>query len=160
MSFLDNITKKASQAVDRAKFEADKLQRTLRLESEMNDLKKQLDGKRLEFGDRALDLFRAGKIQSPTLGSLLRDIETFQSRVVIKEEELRLAQAENFSENPYAPPPPPAAQHVPVSSEPYTPPPSAPGPTPSGATKPCPNCQFQMPLTAQFCPSCGTRVGR
>ena len=158
MSFIDNITKKAAQAVDRAKFEAEKLQRTLRLESELNDLKKQLDGKRLEFGDRALDLYRAGKIQSPTLGSLLREIEAFQSRVIIKEEELRLAQGEGHAENPYAPPPPPpAAQHVPVTSEPATP---APPPvSPAGQTKTCPNCQFQMPLTAIFCPSCGNRVG-
>ena len=37
MSFIDNITRKATQAVERAKFEADKLQRNLRLESELND---------------------------------------------------------------------------------------------------------------------------
>jgi hypothetical protein len=163
MSFLDNLTKRVSQSVERAKFEAEKIQRTLRLESELGDLKKQLDGKRLEFGDRALELYRAGMIQSPTLGSILRDIETFYQKVTVKEEELKIAQAEQFVE-PNAPPPPPPAQYVPVSVEPSAtqPPPSTPPPAaPAQAgTKPCPNCQFQMPATSVFCPSCGTRVGR
>lgn len=170
MSFIDNITRKATQAVERAKYEADKLQRNLRLESELNDFKRQRDGKRLEFGDRALELFRAGKIQSPTLGGLLREIEALNAQVTLKEEELRLAQGDNFPE----PTPDPMTQHVPVSSAPssytppsstsYTPPPGAQYTPPSSApasslpTKACSNCQFQMPTTAQFCPNCGTRI--
>jgi zinc-ribbon domain len=173
MSFLDNLTKKVSQGVERAKFEADKIQRTLRLESELGDLKKQLDGKRLEFGDRALELYRAGMIQSPTLGSILREIEAFQQKNTLKEEELKIAQAEQFVEPGGTAPV--TAQSVPVSVEPPTPsytPPPAPSYTPSPAptytpppapvsttgTKDCPNCQFQMPTTAVFCPNCGMRV--
>ena len=170
MSFIDNITRKATQAVERAKYEADKLQRNLRLESELNDFKRQRDGKRLEFGDRALELFRAGKIQSPTLGGLLREIEALNAQVTLKEEELRLAQGDNFPE----PTPDPMTQHVPVSSAPssytppsstsYTPPPGTQYTPPSSApasslpTKACSNCQFQMPTTAQFCPNCSTRI--
>lgn len=169
MSFIDNITRKATQAVERAKFEADKLQRNLRLESELNDFKRQRDGKRLEFGDRALELFRAGKIQSPTLGGLLREIEALNAQVTLKEEELRLAQGDNFPD----PTPDPTTQYVPVSTAPssytppgstsYTPPASTqytpPGNPASGLpTKACANCQFQMPTTAQFCPNCGTRI--
>lgn len=172
MSFIDNITKKVTQGVERAKFEADKLQRTLRLETELNDLKKQVDGKRLEFGDRALELFKAGKIQSPTLGEILRAIEGLQVRVTLKEEELKLSQADTYTETPGFTPP--AAQQVPISVAPqqtqpppsytapaptppsYTPP--APNPAPQASTKTCANCGFQMPATAQFCPSCGTRI--
>ena len=42
-----------------------------KLQSEINDLKRQIDGNRIEFGDRAIQLYRAGQIQSPTLGELL-----------------------------------------------------------------------------------------
>lgn len=157
MSFIDNITKKVSQSVERAKFEAEKLQRTLRMESELNDLKKQVEGKRLEFGDRALELFKAGKIQSPTLGEILRAIEALQARVTLKEEELKLAQAEVYTEPPQQAPPPAQAQQVPISVAP--PPQQAPPPVQPTGTKACPNCGFQMPGTAVFCPSCGNRVG-
>ncbi len=168
MSFLDNLTKRVSQGVERARFEADKIQRTLRLESELGDLKKQLDGKRLEFGDRALELYRAGMIQSPTLGSILREIEAFQQKSTLKEEELKIAQGEQFVE-PAGAAPTPSAQHVPVSVEPatppsYTPPSYTPPPTPPATsaaqvgTKSCPNCQYEMPTTAAFCPNCGMRV--
>jgi zinc-ribbon domain len=172
MSFLDNLTKKVSQGVERAKFEADKIQRTLKLENELGELKKHVDNKRLEFGDRALELYRAGMIQSPTLGSILREIEGFQQKTTLKEEELKLAQAEQFVEPGNSPMP--TAQSVPVSVEPaaapgYTPPapsytpPPAPSYTPPAAatqsgTKNCPNCQFEMPTTAVFCPNCGMRI--
>ncbi|MDZ4721278.1 MAG: zinc-ribbon domain-containing protein [Roseiflexaceae bacterium] len=177
MSFLDNITKRVTQGVERAKFEADKIQRTLKMEAELGDLKKQLDGKRLEFGDRALELYRAGMIQSPTLGAILREIEAFQQKLTLKEEELKIAQSDQFTE-PRVIPPAPTAQHVPVSVEApvaqaapppstynpqpptYNSPPPVVQPTsaPQSSTKSCPNCQFQMPSTAVFCPSCGTRV--
>lgn len=168
MSFIDNLTKKAMQSAERAKFELDKIQRTLRLETELGDMKKLVDSKRLEFGDRALELYRAGMIQSPTLGSILREIEVAQQKLTVKEEELKLAQAEQFQEPAGSAPPP--AQSVPVSVEPtsppptyapppptYTPPPPAAPAAPAGM-KSCPNCQFQMPQTAVFCPSCGTRL--
>jgi hypothetical protein len=182
MSFLDNLTKKVSQGVERAKFEADKIQRTLRLESELGDLKKQLDGKRLEFGDRALELYRAGMIQSPTLGSILREIEAFQQKTTLKEEELKIAQAEQFVEpggtapvtaqqvpvsvEPNTPTPsytPPPATYTPPLTPSYTPPPAPsytppPAPVSTSGTRDCPNCQFQMPTTAVFCPNCGMRV--
>jgi hypothetical protein len=167
MSFIDNLLKKGTQGIERAKFEAEKIQRTLRMESELNDLKKSLDSKRLEFGDRALELYRAGMIQSPTLGSILRDIETFQQKVTLKEEELKIAQAEQFVDPAgTSSPTPPSAQSVPVSVEAppaptYTPPPAPEAPaTPVVSTKPCPSCGFMMPMTSVFCPSCGTRIGR
>jgi hypothetical protein len=109
-------------------------------------------------------------IQSPTLGAILREIEAFQQKLTLKEEELKIAQADQFAEPTVVPPPPPS-QHVPVSVEVpvaqaapppamYTPPPPTVQPTsaPQANTKPCPNCQFQMPPTAMFCPSCGTRI--
>ena len=157
MGFLDNLTKTISQGVDRAKFEADKFQKITRVQNEINELRRQIDAKRLEFGDRALDLYKAGQIQSATLGEILKAMESLQTSVTLKEEELKAAQAEVFVE-----PTPPAgmqAQQVPISSEQQ---PGAPAQTPASAqagVKSCPNCQFEMPAAAMFCPNCGARVG-
>lgn len=154
MGFLDNISRGISQGIDRAKFEAEKFQRVSRLQGELNDIRKQIDERRLEFGDRAMELYKAGKIQSPTLGEILRAIETLQVGLTLKEEELKDAQATGFVEP--AQPAPPPTQNVPVSTEP---PPDPTPHQPATGTKTCPTCQFVMPTTSLFCPSCGTRVG-
>jgi hypothetical protein len=153
MGFLDNIGKSISQGVDRAKFEAEKFQRTAKLQSDMTELRRQLDGNRFEFADRAIQLFRAGQIQSASLGELLKAIDSLQTAVTLKEEELKAAQAEVFIEKPAAPMP--QAQQVPISSEP----PQQVRPQAPAGTKMCPNCQFQMPSSAVFCPNCGARLG-
>src|SRR3954469_22545926 len=116
MGFLDNISKTISQGVDRAKFEADKFQKTTRLQNEINELKRQIDANRMEFGDRAIQLFRAGQIQSATLGEILKAMDALQGNITLKEEELKTAQSDVFVD-----PTPSAsvqAQNIPISSEP------------------------------------------
>ncbi len=156
MGFLDELSRKLSEGVDRARFEAEKFQRVTAIQGEISNLRRQVDAKRLEFGDRAIELLRAGAIQSPTLAALLREIEALQASLTLKEEELRHTQGQVFIE----PAPAPRAQHVPVSVEPprlATPEPPPPQPVAGG--KICPSCGFQMPQTAVFCPNCGLRVG-
>jgi hypothetical protein len=149
MGFLDNLSKSISQGVDRAKFEADKFQKTTRLQNEVTELKRQMDVNRMEFGDRAIQLYRAGQIQSATLGEILKALDALQASVTLKEEELKMAQAEVFVEK--TPPAGVQSQQVPISTE-------SPAQMPTG-TKACPNCQFQMPTAAMFCPNCGARLG-
>ena len=155
MGFLDNLTKSISQGVDRAKFEAEKFQRTTRIQGEINDLQRQIDARRGELGDRAFELDKAGQIQSPTLADLVKGLETLRSSTTLKEEELKAAQAETFVEPA---PTPSAAYTAPPASVPPSPQPGAPS-QPVAITKPCTNCQFQMPATAMFCPNCGARQG-
>jgi hypothetical protein len=147
MGFLDNISKTISQGVDRAKFEAEKFQKTTRIQGELNELKRQSDAKRAELGDRAFDLYKAGQIQSSTLGDLVMALEALRANITLKEEDLKAAQSEVFIEPPIgAPTPSPAGQNAAPRQ----------GETVSVA-KTCPNCQFQMPASAVFCPNCGAR---
>ena len=156
MGFLDELSRKLAEGVDRARFEAEKFQRVTAIQGEISTLRRQIDGKRLEFGDRALELFKAGAIQSPTLAAILREIEALQASLTLKEEELRHVQGQVFIE-----PTTTRAQNVPISVEPPRPPAPAPPPPapPVAGSKTCPSCGFQMPQTAVFCPNCGLRVG-
>jgi hypothetical protein len=149
MGLLDQLSRSIAQSVDRAKFEAEKFQRTTRLQGEVNELRRQVDSKLNELGQRAYELLRAGQIQSATLAELGAVVDQLRSALVMKEEELKQAQAEVYVEPP-APAPPPPSQSVPID---YAPPPSS---TP--VVKQCGVCGFQMPGTAMFCPNCGTRV--
>ena len=98
MGFLDELSRKLAEGVDRARFEAEKFQRVTAIQGEISTLRRQIDGKRLEFGDRALELFKAGAIQSPTLAAILREIEALQASLTLKEEELRHVQGQVFIE--------------------------------------------------------------
>lgn len=151
MGFLDNISKQIAQGVDRAKFEAEKFQKTTRLQGEVNEFRRQLDGKLGELGQRAYELQRAGQISSATLAELAHAVDQLRGSLLAKEEELKTAQAEIFIEPPPSAPGPSATQQVPISYE-------QPAPPPAASTKLCAVCNFQMPATAMFCPNCGTRV--
>jgi hypothetical protein len=154
MGFLDQISKTLSQGVDRAKFEADKFQKTTRLQGEVNEFRRQLDAKLMELGQRAYDLQRAGQINAPSVLELAGAIDQLRSTVVAKEEELKLSQNDVFVE-PAAGSSPPPAQQVPIAYDaPATARPAAP---PAAAQKACASCGFTMPSTAMFCPSCGAR---
>lgn len=151
MGLLDQLSKTILQVSDRARFEAEKFQKTTRLQGEINELRRQIDQKLIELGQRAYDLQRAGQIHAPTLAELAAALDQIRTTLVAREEELKQAQSEVYVEPAPATPssPPPTIQPVPISEAP----PVASGP------KTCPKCGFQMPATAIFCPSCGTRAG-
>ncbi|MCU0491137.1 MAG: zinc ribbon domain-containing protein [Chloroflexaceae bacterium] len=173
MGFLDQISKTISQGVDRAKFEADKFQRTTRIQGEVNDVRRQMDEKMIEMGQRAYDLHRAGQINAPTIAALAQTIDQLRSSLVVKEEELKQAQSDNYIEP--SPSYSSSSQSVPIdygtpssssSSASTTPPPPPPSGSLFGSSgsvqatpgmKTCRQCGFQMPGTAVFCPNCGTR---
>lgn len=162
MGFLDNLSKSVSQGIDRAKFEAEKLARIARIQGELAEQRRQIDAKRMDLGDRAYDLYRAGQIQSATIAELTQGIDALRASLTLKEDELKSAQNEGYVEP--VPTPSSAAQDVPIS---VVPPTMSGTPYPSAneqgsasyGKKPCPSCGFMLPPTAMFCPSCGSRVG-
>lgn len=127
MGFLDSLSKTLSTGVDRAKFEADKFQRTSRVNGEINNIKSQIDTNIRQLGERALELYQQGAITAPEIASLAQIIAQLRDQQNQKEDELNTANAETFetwqATQPQAGSA--SAQNVPLSSDPgspYTPP--------------------------------------
>ncbi len=145
MEFLDQLGKRVSQGLDRAKFEAEKFQRTATIQGELSHIQRELDSKMIELGQRAYDLHRAGHISSPSIAELATAIESLRANLLQKEEEMKAAKATVYvePEEPETPPeeqtPPPApGDHqqptVPsasAASPPTSPPPTSPPPASS-----------------------------
>ncbi|WP_129626907.1 zinc ribbon domain-containing protein [Candidatus Oscillochloris fontis] len=165
MGLFDQIGKTLNQGIDRAKFEAEKFQKTTRLQGEINEVRRQLDAKLMEMGQRAYDLQRAGQISAPSIAEMAGLVDQLRSTLVTHEEELKIAQNEVFEETPLGVSPTSPSQSVPISYDAppmVTPPMVTPPmvtPPPASAQKICPSCGFQMPSSAMFCPNCGARVG-
>jgi hypothetical protein len=175
MGLLDDFSKVVSQGIDRAKFEAEKFQRSNRAQSELNDMKRKLDNQMIEIGNRAYELYRAGQISSHSIGELVQAIDDLRSQLVIKEEELKKLQAISYEAATGTGTPPPHAQPPSPSSQPHHPHPASSQPqsipvqdesaVPQQTVrlpqkKSCPVCKFEMPMHAIFCPNCGYRVGK
>lgn len=162
MSFFDSIGKTFGQGVDRVKFEAEKFQKINRLQGDINELRKQVDQRRVELGDLAYNMYKSGKFDASLLTPAVQVLDSLRASLALKESELQTAQKEEVPASPPATSPASNAQNVPISVEPPTQAPasySAPAQATSGNQKRCPNCNFAMPASALFCPNCGSRVG-
>lgn len=98
MSFLDTISKTLTTGVDRARFEAEKFQRTSRISGEISNVKSQVDTNMRQLGERAFELHRQGKLQAPEVASLTQVITQLQSQQSDKERELGEAQNDTFDQ--------------------------------------------------------------
>ncbi|HEY0601708.1 MAG TPA: zinc-ribbon domain-containing protein [Herpetosiphonaceae bacterium] len=135
MGFLDSLSKTFTAGVDRAKFEADKFQRTSRISGEINNIKSQIDTNVRQLGERALELYQQGSITAPEIASLAQIIAQLRDQQTQKEAELNEAQGETIeawqANQPQTPSTPPA-QSVPIMNEQtstsYTPQQSTPSP--------------------------------
>lgn len=187
MSFFDRLSKTLSTGVDRARFEADKFQRTTRISGEITNFKSQVDTNMRQLGERALELYEEGRIDAPEIASLAQIIHQLRDQQTEKENELNEAQNEAF-EAWVARQPQPEPEQADTSTAGYgdqagwpnassdapftttvaddntatTTPPFA-GASGSdqaagGAPYACANCGFALPANAAFCPNCGTRV--
>ncbi len=185
MRFFDNLSKTLSSGVDRAKYEADKFQRTSKINSEVANLKAQTDTNMRQLGERALELYQQGSLQAPEIASLAQLIAQLRDQQVAKQLELDKANAETFEQYQATLPatPPPASytpnQSVPISSDTSEPDYSAPssygsptsssygsnasdsslsGVGPVGTTPyACATCGSALPDGSVFCPNCGAR---
>lgn len=122
MRFLDNLSKSISSGVDRAKFEADKFQRTSKINGDIGNFKSQIDTNMRQLGERALELYQQGAIQAPEIASLAQVIAQLREQLGAREHELEQANAESFeqfqaSQPQTSTPPAGSGQSVPISRE-------------------------------------------
>lgn len=125
MRFLDNLSKTLSSGVDRAKFEADKFQRTSKVNGEISNLKAQIETNTRQLGERALELYQQGMLTAPEIASLAQIIGQLRDQQSSKERELEQVTAETFEQFQASQPqtqsqdvtPPVMNQSVPISSE-------------------------------------------
>ena len=177
MGFLDNLKGTLSQGVDRAKFEADKLQRVQRIRNDINDMHQQIGTNYGQLGQRAYELFNQGKLDEPEIASLAQIINDLNARLQAANQELERAQNEQFQpeayQQPYGQPPPqqygqpqqyappPPQQYGQPPQYGYTPPSTPPQGVPAqpdADSKTCSACGFKASSEAVFCPECGNRM--
>lgn len=154
MGFLDNLGKTLTQGTERVKFEADKFQRTTKINSEIGNVKTQIETNLRQLGERALELYQQGTITAPEIASLAQIIAQLREQQTGKEQELEATQSESFEvvqavQAAIAPTP---TQQVPVMSQ------SIPVVQATAGPTSCTNCGATIPTGAAFCPECGMRA--
>ncbi len=124
------------QSVDLAKFKADQLVRINRLQGEVASLRREIHSVRGKIADAAIKLHKQSALSQPELEELCAAIDQLKVQITEKETQIAGIRAE---------------VPRPVSVK-YTP--------PSSIVKmnPCPNCGFDAPFGAVFCPDCGNTM--
>lgn len=144
MSFLDKLSKGMGKAAEQAKFEAEKLGKVNRLNSELGQLTSELDKANATLGAKVMELKKAGQLAVPELDEMLGQIEVLQATVAAKKAEIEAVRASKFEEKVAAAPEAAAEAAAPAAG---------PGP------KFCPNCGASLEPGAKFCPNCGQKIG-
>jgi membrane protease subunit (stomatin/prohibitin family) len=147
MSFLNKLSKGVSKAAEQAKFEADKMVRVNKFNSEISQLGSQEDTANVALVEKVLALHQAGTLQVPELEEFIAAVESLREQVAQKKADLESVKMEKFSEATGA------AEMAPPAA----------APTPSqgaeAGSKFCPNCGGAHEEGAKFCPSCGQQIG-
>lgn len=123
---FEGIRERATKAA----FEADKLRRITQVRATIRGLRKELERKRKEIGDSALQLYDAGQLTQPQLVELCEQLAPLRNQIREKEAKIESIRKEK--------------------------PPEAPTPALYGHV--CPRCKIKFPEEVDFCPRCGTKI--
>lgn len=137
-------------------FEADKLAKTQRVKSELDQLNHALDGLYASLGKAVYAQVTTGEPVS--VEEWRTKIDEQKLRVQAKDRELQAINAETYQQPGAAPTQQPAPA-VPTPAAPPAPVEPPDSPEPAAAIRNCPNCGAQVPAASKFCTECGTRVG-
>jgi len=133
MALFDKLSKGVSKAAEQAKFEADKLMRVNKLNSEVGDLTRQLSQTTASIGAKVMELQAAGKIQVPELEGLISQVKLLEAQLAAKKADWDAAKALKFEAVAAA------AAAAPADK--------------------CPSCGAAVQPGTKFCPSCGQKLG-
>jgi hypothetical protein len=164
MSILDRVTKAVGDVVDRGKKEVDQFVRIQKINGQIGDFEKnigesngQIQQIKVKIGEMALEMLRAGALNSPEMMTLLNQIIEVQQKVASFEAEIKHKRVEieliKAEDNP-------AAVPGPAVVDPAVPPPTptaTPPPPPPTTTRSCPQCGAPTGSGA-FCSACGAKL--
>jgi len=128
---MDNLTRVVSGNLAKALEEADKLLRSPRTRVEIIALGRQMKVVTAELGNKALELYKDGRIEDPELAELCARIVSIEARIAEREARL-VVQAQTPSQSP-------AGASL-------------------SASAPCPRCNTPLPQDAVFCHKCGLKM--
>lgn len=131
------VQKFFKRSAKRASFEADRLQRTMKVQNTIGNLRTQIKREVVHLGKAALRLYREGGLAEEELKAIGQAIEALEAQVAEKETELAQIKAETFPE---------PEEEAPVAGQPEM----------VGQT--CPNCGQALPAGMRFCIHCGARL--
>jgi predicted nucleic acid-binding Zn-ribbon protein len=158
MSFLDRVTKAVGDVVDRGKKEVDQFVRIQKVNGQIGEIEKkitafkdQIQQTKVQIGEKAVEMLRAGTLASPDLRAMVDRISGLEhqigaerAEIVEKKEEIEKIKAEDKAQSPApaegAQPSAPAETTQPATvagtAEPVTPPETTEPVTPPETTEP------------------------
>lgn len=194
MSFLDRVTKAVGDAVDRGKKEVDQFVRIQKINGQIGESEKKItqcradiEQVKVNIGEHAVQMLRAGTLQSAELQALVDTIGASEQQITAEEAviaekraEIEKIKAEDdktaaaltqtgptaaaTTEPPTLPPPLPVAP--PAPAERPDPVHTEQAPAAAGTAAPaiaqparfCPQCGATAPESGSFCMQCGAKL--
>jgi predicted amidophosphoribosyltransferase len=128
---MPGILDKVKGGAEKASFEADRLRRVTRAQSELRTFQQQLATVTAALGRQALTLYDAGKLTQPELlATCRRELDSLRQQIMAQQAEIERIR----EEKPPEATPAPQYGHM------------------------CPHCRIQLPPEAGFCPRCGSQA--
>ena len=132
MTFLDRLSKGVQKGAAQAKFEADKLLRQNKVNSEISSLNSTIEKTIHAIGGKVIEMYKAGGIDVEVLQTMAAEVQGLEAQVEVKKAEYEAIKVEQFEE----------AVH-------------GGGAAASGDEAHCTQCNAPLAPGAKFCPSCG-----
>lgn len=158
MSFLDRLSKAVTETVDRGKREVDQFMRIQKINGEIGEIEKkiaemgaQIQGIKVQIGEKAVEMLRAGTLQNPDLQALVdqivgieQEIANQQAQIAEKKAAIEAIKAEDEAQAK-------AQAQAPAAAGSQA--------APAAGARFCPQCGAQVPEGAAFCAQCGAKLG-
>ena len=160
---------KLKSGAGKVAFEADKMNRLNRAKGDLEKVKNQIQVQYTKLGEMYYTQRATMGVSGPAYDEICQAIVDLEHQVEYKGEEIQRISAENYAPQGAQPAPQPiypgptqSTSGAPIQLTPPPVPtqfPTQQTPTSSAAaTKFCPNCGKEMPLSAKFCPDCGAKM--
>jgi DNA repair exonuclease SbcCD ATPase subunit len=140
---FESAKRAASNAVERAAWEADKLRRANERQKELELLRRERAAMMEQLVATVRDLEARGQITQPQLKSLAERLTTLERELANGQSDIQAIRNETYT---------PGSVSISVQRK------GAPAANSGGSTYPCPTCGRPVRSSAAFCSACGARL--